>query len=28
MPVYETDRVYMLKCGGSPLKGYTPEDEW
>jgi len=28
LPVYEKDRVYMLKCGDSPTMGYLDDDDW
>jgi len=28
LPVYEKDRVYMLKCGQPPTMGYLADDDW
>eukprot|EP00961_Rhodomonas_salina_P235400 3181693-Rhodomonas_salina.1 len=28
VPVYEENRVYMIKCGGSNVQRFTPDDEW
>jgi hypothetical protein len=28
LPIYEKDRVYMLKCGDTPTIGYVDDDDW
>ena len=28
LPVYEKDRVFMLKCGDPPTIGYLDDDDW
>lgn len=28
LPVYEKDRVFMLKCGEAPTMGYLADDDW
>ena len=28
LPVYEKDRIYMLKCGGPPTMGFVADDDW
>jgi hypothetical protein len=28
LPVYEKDRVFMLKCGDPPTMGYLADDDW